>query len=222
MIYFYSIKIGMKIAILFSGRIHLFQKSYQNIIKNMVQGNEVDFFVSYPKNTDINETNAFLEKFEPKGFMESEEEYFSIEKYPDPPKHVILKSRHNMMCMFLNRKNVFQLLQKYIEENNIKYDLVISTRIDFLIHQKLDLKLLIHKANQEFLCIPAGQDCLGLNDRIAMGNMDTMNVYMSCFDSLEYLFENGTWIHPESALKDYVQYKQMKVFRFPLKTEIIR
>lgn len=212
----------MKIAILFSGRISFFEKSYSNIMKNIVQGNQVDFFVSYPKDPDINETNSFLEKFEPKAFMESDEQYFNIDRFPPPPPQYWVKSRNNLMCMFLNRKNVIELFKKYVEENNIHYDLVISTRIDFLLHSKLNLNQLLQKSNQNFLCIPSGEDWLGINDRIAIGNMKTMIEYMLCYDSLEYLFERGTYVYPEIALKDYVNYKKMKIFRFPLKTNIIR
>lgn len=215
-------KIGMKIAILFSGRINCFRRSYPNMMKNIVQGHQVDFFISYPKDTDINEMNEFLEKFKPIAFVENEEEYFSIDQYPDPPKHIILKSRHNMMCMFINRLNVCHLLQEYIKETNIHYDLVISMRVDFLVHSKLDLRLLTQKSKNGFLCIPAGQDCCGLNDRFAIGNTDVMSEYLSCYESLKYLLDHGTLLHPESLLKDYVHYKKMKVFRFPLKTEIIR
>jgi hypothetical protein len=212
----------MKIAILFSGRISFFQKSYPNIMENIVQGNEVDFFISYPKDPDINEMNSFLERFEPKAFMESDEEYFNIDRFP-PPKKFWVKSRPNMMYMFLNRKNVCEIFKKYIEENNIFYDLVISTRIDFILYSKLNLNQLLQKSNENFLCIPSGNDWAGgLNDRIAIGNLKIMIEYMLCYNSLEYLFEKGTYVHPENALKDYVDYKKMKVFRFPLKTDVIR
>lgn len=208
----------MKIAILFSGRILGFEKSYQNIMNNIVQGNEVDFFISYPKDSDINEMNAFLERFEPKEFMKSDEEYFFV-------KHVYRKTRgswHNVMCMYLNRKNVIELFKKYVEENDINYDLVISYRIDYWIHSKLNLQELVNKSKEGFLCIPDGNDYFGINDQMAICNMNMMIEYMSVYNSLEYLLDRYKLLDPEVLLKRYIEYKKMKVFRFPLKTNIIR
>lgn len=208
----------MKIAILFSGRISFFQKSYPNIMENIVQGNEVDFFISYPKDPDINETNAFLERFEPKVFMESNESYFYLKPKYNRSRHA---NYHNMMCMYLNRKNVCELFKKYIEENNTHYDLVISYRIDYLISSKLDLNILYEKSNHDQLCIPEGNDYLGLNDQMALGNMNIMIKYLSCYDSLQNMFEKGTILHPETILYDYIKLNNIKTFRFPLKTDII-
>jgi hypothetical protein len=104
-------------------------------MENIVQGNDVDFFISYQKDTDINETNKFLEIFKPKLFMRSDENYFFVEHYHRATR----ASWHSVMCMYLNRKNVNELFKQYIEDNKINYDLVISTRIDFLIHSKLNL-----------------------------------------------------------------------------------
>ncbi len=209
----------MKIAILFSGRIQFFEKSYPNIMKNIVQGNHVDFFISYPKDTDINMTNDFLEIFEPKVFIESDEKYFRVRHVP---KRCPGTNTHNTMCMYLNRKNVCELFKKYIKENKISYDLVISYRVDYFLSSKLDLQLLKNKSKQNLLCIPSGKDYHGLNDQMAIGNTETMIQYMSCYDTISELFKRGTIMHPETILHDYVKYKKMNTFRFPLETSIIR
>lgn len=209
----------MRIAILFSGRIQFFEKSYPNMMKNIVQGNDVDFFISYPKETDINMTNDFLEKFEPKVFIESDEKYFHVRHVPKRCPGV---NSHNTMCMYLNRKNVCTLFEKYIKEHKISYDLVISYRVDYFLSSKLDLQLLKNKSNQNLLCIPSGKDYHGLNDQMAIGNTETMIQYMSCYDTISELFKRGTIMHPETILHDYVKYKKMNLFRFPLETSIIR
>jgi hypothetical protein len=208
----------MKIAILFSGRISCFQKSYPNIMENIVQGNDVDFFISYSKDSDINETNAFLEKFEPKVFMESDEKYFFV-------KDIYRKTRsswHNVMCMYLNRQNVQSLFKKYIEEHQIQYDLVLSYRVDYWIHSKLNLQQLILKSNEGLLCIPVGNDYQGLNDQMAIGNMNTIIKYLSVYDSLPHILQRFKTLNPEIILQKYVKLKNIKLFRFPLETTILR
>ncbi len=210
----------MKIAILLSGRIRGYAQSYSNMIHHIVQGNEVDFFASYPKDTSNEELIEFLKMFQPKVFIRSDEEYFSIEKY-SIPTHIHVKSPHNMMCMYLNRNRVYELFEKYKNEKNQKYDLVLSCRVDFIIHSKLDLSLLFEKSKEDLICIPAGEDHNGINDRMAIGNEKMMKEYMTCYQSLQYLLDHGGTFHPETILKEYFEYKEMKTFRFPLGTHII-
>lgn len=208
----------MKIAILFSGRISCFQRSYPNIMENIVQGNDVDFFISYSKDIDINETNAFLETFEPKAFMESDEKYF----YVNPIYHSSRNKWENVMCMYLNRKNVKTLFKKYMEDHQIEYDLVLSYRVDYWIHSKLNLQQLVNKSNEGFLSIPAGNNYQGLNDQMAIGNMNTIIQYLSVYDALPHLLQRFGTLNPEIILQNYVKLKKIKLFRFPLETKILR
>jgi hypothetical protein len=197
----------MRIAVLFSGRLNGYEHSYKNILDNIVQGNQVDFFISYCKNSPQELLDGFLNKFKPVAWMESDEQYFDMTSYPHPT-HVGVKSRHNMMCMFLNRSNVYKLYDNYKTVNNIKYDLVCSSRLDFVIHSKLDLSMMIKS-----LCIPAECDYNGINDRFACGNEEVMKDYMLCYDSLQKLFDTGGTPHPETALCEYLKYKNLTPYR---------
>lgn len=210
----------MKIAILLSGRIKGYRQSFQNIMNHMIQGNNVDFFASYPKETSNDLLLPFLQIFQPTVFVRSDEEYFNIDRFPTPT-HVCVKSRHNMMCMYLNRNYVYQLFEKYKKEKNIQYDLVFSCRLDFMIHSKLDLNTLLQKSKEGYICIPEGEDHNGINDRMACGNEEEMKKYMTCYESIEYLLDHGGTLHPETMLREYFEYKEMKQFRFPLGTHII-
>jgi hypothetical protein len=44
---------------------------------------------------------------------------------------------------------------------------------------------------------------------------------LTCYESIEYLLDHGRTLHPETMLREYFEYKEMKHFRFPLGTHII-
>jgi len=201
----------MRIAILLSGRINGYEKSYKNIIDNIVQGNQVDFFISYCKDISEESFENFKKIFNPVSYVKSDEVYFDMTPYPHPT-HLGVKSRHNMMCMYLNRRNVYKIYNEYKIKNNIHYDLVFSYRVDFIFHSKLDLSLLLNA--KESICIPEGCDYNGINDRMAVGNEETMKEYLLCYDSLQLLFDQGGTPHPETILKEYIEYKKLKIYRF--------
>lgn len=210
----------MKIAILLSGRIKGYEQSFKNMMNHIVQEHDVDFFASYPKDTPNNLLLPFLQTFQPKVFIRSNENYFSIDHIPTPT-HVGVKSRHNMICMYLNRNHVYHLFEDYKKEKNIQYDLVFSCRVDFMIHSKLDLNILLQKSKEGMICIPEGEDHNGINDRMACGNEEEMKKYMTCYESMEYLLNHGRTLHPETMLREYFEYKEMKTYRFLIGTHII-
>jgi hypothetical protein len=207
-------------------------------MNHIVQDNEVDFFASYPKDTPNHILLPFLFKFQPKIFIRSNEDYFSINHIPT---FILTKSRHNMMCMYLNRNLVYHLFEDYKKKKNIQYDIVFSCRIDFIIHSKLDLNLIYQKSKEGYICIPKGEDHNGINDRMACGNEGEMKKYMTtllckvssfpqvkdlpgkltCYESMEYLLHHGRTLHPETMLREYFEYKEMKSFRYSLETHII-
>ncbi len=210
----------MKLAILYSGRIDNFEKSYEKIMENIVEDNEVDFFISYQKGTNYEELIKFIEKYKPKLYRESDENYFDISQYIEP-SHLIVKSKHNMMCMFLNRKYVFELFEKYVKVLNKEYDLIFSCRVDIIIKSKIDLYRLYYWSSKGYISIPGGDDQNGINDKIAVGNYNEMKKYFKCYDSLKYIFDNGGTLHPETCLFEYlILYMRLNLSRFYLDYQI--
>lgn len=209
----------MKIAILFSGRLDPTIEQYNNIMNNLVQSNDVDFFISHSK-TDENVIQEFVNLYKPKKIIESDELYFDCGKY----KALSEKCKHHTMCMYLNRKKVCNLLKEYMNENNIKYDIIISGRCDLVFGDKLDINSLIHHINNNELCIPNPQcDYTGINDQFAIGNYKTIITYLQIYDSLFKILETDSLLfHAEQLLARYLKLENENIYRFNLKYFIKR
>lgn len=209
----------MKIAILFSGRLDATIEQYNNIMNNLVQSNDVDFFISHSK-TDDNIIQDFVNLYKPKKIIESDELYFDCGKY----KPLSEKCKHHTMCMYLNRKKVCNLLKEYINDNNTNYDIIISGRCDLVFGEKLDINSLINHINNNELCIPNPQcDYTGINDQFAIGNYKTIITYLQIYDSLFKILENDSLLfHAEQLLACYLKLENENIYRFNLKYFIKR
>jgi hypothetical protein len=191
----------MKIAILISGRVNDSREMYENLIENIVQNNEVDFFVSHVKNPNPIILKNFTDIYKPKIIIESNEDYPNIDMYRKQPE----TNKHNTMCMYLNRELVFNHFNNYVISNNIKYDLIISSRCELLFYNKIDLSSIVNDVQNNFLCIPNGHDWGGINDHMAFGNIETINIYMNLFKYIINILDTDVTLHPETLLKKYLE-----------------
>ena len=189
-----------------------FRRSYELIMENVVQDNEVDFFISHEKNINDQEVEEFKKLFKPKKIMRSDEIYPNIDKYVKP----IQTNPHNMMCMFLNRLNVYKIFEEYCNETNTNYDVIMSNRVDIQICSKIDFNQYMEKINNDIIFIPGEHDYGGINDRIAFGNKKVMKEYLTCFNNLIEIYESGLWAHPESSVLRNLNIKKIQIERFPL------
>ncbi len=109
---------------------------------------------------------------------------------------------HNTTSLFHGLREVNNLRKKYESENNFKYDIIIKTRFDNMIFDKLNVKTLCNESNSVFC--PLGyepvkdlpvekfadadvvmkkRESLGtVNDIFAVGSRDAMNKYMTLYD----------------------------------------
>lgn len=200
----------MKIAILITGRINESSEIYKNIMENIVQGNEVDFFVSHVKNPNPIILKNFTDIYNPKIIIENNEVYPNVDKYIKRGE----TNNHNVMCMHLNRELVFTHFNNYVISNNINYDIVISLRCDLWFNNKIDLQSLMNDVQNNFLCIPSGCDFVGgINDQCAFGNIETINIYMNLFSHVINILDRGIILHPETLLKVYLDESKVNIKR---------
>ena len=212
----------MRIAILFSGRIQRYKEHYHNILFAIGQDHEVDFFLSHSPEC-IEPLDDFIELYKPKTANNNPIHYLDATQYKCHPE----SNSHNMMCMWVNRKRVFEDMRLYMVLNNIWYDLVISTRLDLWCYQLLDYTTLLDptKMTHKDIFVPEGQDWGGLNDQMAIGNFYAMEQYMTLYDHMKDIIErvmitNGTY-GPEPVLSTHVEMVGLKVHRFPLEYRLI-
>ena len=200
----------MNIAIIFSGRIHKFANHYNNIMDNIVQDNNVDFFLSHSPELK-EDLELFSEIYNPVSICNDPLELFDYSKYPVPD----LEHRpRNFVSMYYNKRRGFNALNDHIQKTGKVYDIVISHRLDLFCFDTLDLSLV-----KNGLCIPES-NAWGMFDQFALGTLDTIQPYMNAYNQIETLLENGIMFNAEVLLDNALKGK--KIFRFPFKTRIIR
>jgi hypothetical protein len=205
----------MKIAILFSGRIFRFGNHYNNIMENIVQGHDADFFLSHSPELD-EDLESFCEMYKPVATSNDPIPEFDFTQYPVFPEFTT--NRRNIISMLYNRVRVFNLLETHMKINNIEYDFIVSYRLDLFSYNKLDYKI-----EPNILYIPEGSDhCGGINDQVAYGTYEPMKIYMHTFNNIYNILDSGCPIHPELINKENLLLHNINIQRVPFDYEIIR
>jgi len=221
-----------RLAVLFSGRLNTDPAVYTNIMTHLIQGNEVDFFVSYSKTDQVwgqlesdpsehaSMVQRFLVMYQPKKHAENPEEYVDLSGYPKHPK----TTPRRMLHMFQNRHQVSRLFQEYLTENpTIHYDIVVSTRCDIWYDAPVNLAECWRQTHQGHLVIPGGNDYWGINDQMALGNRDTLVTYLSVGPNFLDIINTGeVRLNPEIILKYYLEQRGVSVHRIGVEYHLIR
>lgn len=199
----------LNIAILFSGRLTSYDKHYKNIMDNLVQGNNVDFYAGIstePINDEL--LDGFVKMYKPKKVKKSDKELLDIDWDNVKANEYMTPIKKNPMFMWRNRDNVMNIFKKSKKD----YDWVISTRLDVYYTEKLDFK----KLDAKKINIPLLADYGGYQDKIAIGKKDTIMKYLDLYDNMkEYLKKKP--VNPEPLLKYHIQQKNLPVQRISLK-----
>ena len=124
MIYYTVETMNLRIAILFSGRIntnpHLYESFKTQLCQSYGQsyGYECDVFISHPKNVPAELIREVTELYQPKIIIENNEDYFNVDKYEHHPD----TNKHNAMCMYLSRANLWREFDNYVDTTGSSYD----------------------------------------------------------------------------------------------------
>ena len=196
----------MHIAVLVFGRLNKCAEHHENIMDSIGREHDIDFFCS-SDNPPTELLNDFIRLYNPKLYINSPIRYdYDLGKYPgrQPETHI-----HNMTCHFINKNRVFLLLEEHIHKENVRYDCVISLRVDCLFHSRF----IFNELNDNTIYIPAGNDYVGgINDQLAYGKIDVMKKYNSI--NPLYLLENRLSIpHPENLNTINIHYHNLNVKR---------
>lgn len=204
----------MRIAILFFGRSKHAEHTYPTILKSL-EPHTADVFYS----GDNEPIEKVIEICRPVSIINEPITYtVDFSKYPIFIHGINTPNFDSMTRHFINKKRVFTLLEDYIEKHSIIYDIVISARLDIPIHS-----LTIPDPAKNTVYIPEGYDYFGLNDRFAMGDVESMKKYMLLYDTAIDLLESKLTVpHPESLTLANIKYKKLRVIRIQLPTEIMR
>ena len=202
----------MHIAVLVYGRLNKCVEHYQNIIESIGKENQIDFFLS----SDYSDSlllQHFIDLYKPKLFINDSIQYdYDLTKYPNKRNETNI---HTMICHFINKNRVFLLLEKYMDQEKICYDCVLSLRIDVLFQNHF----VFYPLSENTIYIPFGNDYLqnAINDQIAYGKVDVMRKYNSIICHTIYFLEHKLSIpHPESLHYANIHFHKLYVERVHL------
>jgi hypothetical protein len=214
----------MRVALLFRGRLDFFKEQYTKIFDVIGREHIVDIFYSsdYEPPEKISE---FKELFKPVKMVNERIIYDNyISKYSSDHTITLKSSEYTEKnnfsinytneCQYINLMRVFMLLEEHIKETNIRYDLVICTRIDLNCFSRIPIFI----PEKNTIYIPFHSDYgNGINDHFAMGPIEAMKKYCNLYKNLLYLLENKrTLFHSENITKANLIYNNIYVRRFSL------
>ena len=206
----------MRIAVIVYGRLNKSAEHYKNIIENLGENNDINFFVSSDNSSELL-LRDFIRLYKPVMYNNSPIHYeFDLGKYPGKSNETNL---HNMSCHFINKNRVFILLEEYIHTHNIQYDCVVSLRIDCVFKNKFDFSCL----EDNTIYIPSGfdwsEDCI--NDQVAYGKIDVMKKYSS-INPVDLLEKKLSRPHPESLNSANLKLYKLNIVRPCIKYNLDR
>ena len=150
--------------------------------------------------------NDFIHFYKPKLYNNSIIKYeYDLGKYPGAYS---ITNIHNMTCHFINKNRVFDLLEEYINNENIQYDCIISLRVDCIIKNNFEFDNL----KDNTIYIPYGYDYLNnaINDQIAYGKVEVMKKHNS-INPLDLLEKNLSIPHPESLNYANINFHNLQI-----------
>jgi hypothetical protein len=206
----------MKVAWCLYGQPRLYNKGFENISKFINKYNDIEFefFIhcwwdksdvgdyykhSYRNpsseellirsNTDIDIINLY----QPKKYLFEKSRFFKtnfinnslMESYTKDYERL---NYNNALSNLYSKYKVNDLLQNYINNNNVKYDLVISTRFDYLNDIIFDIK---NVTFDKFYIVNNNESRLVINDSFIITNNNFFNIYSKTFINLNDIINNS-------------------------------
>lgn len=206
----------MRIAFYFSGRILTFHEQIR-YLKRIQEINEADFFLSANSFMDYYH-EYFIKFFDVKSWHVSpfalDDSHPSFVKILQTFGYGALSYVSNSFSMFYNKKKCMELIKKYEQENNFKYDIICSFRAD--IQSNKDFIMPSEIENNAVYVPPDDFD--EICDQIGYGDHDAMEKYSNAYD---YVLENGkNFVYkgrmpgPEYWLRTTLDHENVKIIKF--------
>ena len=204
----------MLIGVCFFGRLRHFDKKY--FLNSFGANHTYNFF--YSGDNEPEDLLAEFQRVYTPIAINNEKLSYTIDFGIYPNNKTSPVNIANMTRHILNKKRVFGLLEEYCKTTQTSYDLVVSCRLDLSMDAyspELPLENTVY--------IPDGEDHTGINDRFAMGDLQTMKHYMNLYDNCAYLLENGISVpHPENLHLYNLLHCKINIQRINLRQNIIR
>jgi len=198
----------MKIALCLSGQPRYIDIGYQYLYNNILSKYNIDVFshIWYDEeliDSDIefcirynrshkwekDSDKKILNLYNPKKYIFESPKSFSVQPFTGANFELI--KPENVLSMFYSIEQANKLKKEYEKENNFRYDLVIRSRTDIILHN-FNLNLNTVDKNKIY-CYGLDQfmfeNTIICNDQFAFGSSEYMDIYSSLFSMLEYYWQ---------------------------------
>ncbi|HMZ46119.1 MAG TPA: hypothetical protein PLU36_04895 [Chitinophagaceae bacterium] len=155
----------MKIALILTGNLRSYKTAYNSLVENIIDPLQPDIFIHTWETQDANTptwwNNNLIAEPEKTSYEDLQQMYnpqkILIEANKDFQLKHSVPSRINMpgiYSMFYGWQKGFEIMKQFEEINNFEYDIVIRTRFDILLSQKITIDLLTKCINENMICLP--------------------------------------------------------------------
>lgn len=187
----------MKIAVVYSGMPRLIQRSSDIFKRNLFDGNQVDVFSYVWRADEYKELDQFYDH----RVLQYQEPIDFFAKYS--PTQV------NVYSHWYGLQHACRSFQQYVESRNIEYDIIVRTRHDIALYNRIDFQSMdlsrLHVAD----CHWPGHTIFDDNLMI-LGQANYFKVFSTIFDWYEHRSDLHQYLDiPEQKLHDYLTYKGM-------------
>jgi len=228
----------MNIALCFSGHLRNFDKCIDNIKQNIItplkESNNIDIFLSTwnvkncrtekePINLQLIEEKispAVIDVEEPKQFTTNSTNFLKYPGYCSPD------TCSNAISMWYRAYRVKKILEQYITDKKVYYDIVFRVRPDMFFYNKIDLTLVNEAITNDCIYMPIWHGkyeivTKQLMDQFAFGNFKIMKTYFNVYENINELLNRPESVHTGEGLL-FEQIKECNLKRFELHYGLVR
>jgi SAM-dependent methyltransferase len=223
----------LRVALCISGHLRTFDRNFASLKDSILTRYNCDVFIHTWDQLGMSYRfgDAKLHMLNPNNMMDRINYFYN-------PKQIVIESQSNFKAsplmikkgepgrdtvgtasMYYKIEACNKLKQDYEKQNNFKYDFVIRFRSDLFVEQPLPLDQFTSK---DYLYVPIFGNFGGINDQIAFGGSEVMDLYSSCYSNIENLLKNGAWMNPEKLLQFHVEDKKIPLLKVPMRYNIRR
>jgi len=240
-------KNDIKVALCISGEMRTYKECFANLERYLIKELNPDIFIhtwahrggwihktiNVDRSLDSKNIKAL---YKPKAMVVeefSDSFYDKIDNQEMPLVLKILKSRNykSTLPLYYKLKKCNDLKSKYEDSNDIKYDIVIRIRPDYMLNEAIPSSVInsVLKEDLIFYEEPPYYRNIKINDVFALGNSSVMDEYANAFNYLNEYWKNplnkigGThFMLAEIILAEHVSQRNIGTKRFSLNSFIKR
>jgi len=213
----------MKTAVCFTGQCRSLEFTHESIKRNLLEPlGECDIFMYISENESSHKAAKYMTSTE---MIVAPDPVLDLEGI----NHMQAGERggiNGYIQMLHGMKECNEMRKAHEEKNNFQYDRIIRSRLDVKYFDKLPANFNEYDIEKQiyipdFHCWAIVQGA-GYNDRFAVGNRGSMNIYLSEYDFIKEYSFLGHVIHAESTLCYHLTQHGLKVQSVPIRFTRVR